>query len=105
MYFYPTGAKMPRNLELFRLRPLSRPNRSDRDRHSLRRNLRPNFCLQAVHFVSLWWDRERDLSWQNLMLVEPSAFMEAVAYHALGKQKKDDCQEDYKQEPSNSEPG
>jgi len=37
--------------------------------------------------------------------VDPSAYTEAVTHHALGKQKKDDCQDDYKQELSNSEPG
>jgi hypothetical protein len=31
--------------------------------------------------------------------------MEAVMHHALGKQKKDNCQDDKKQELSNSEPG
>jgi hypothetical protein len=30
--------------------------------------------------------------------------MEAVMHHALGKQKKDNCQDDKKQELSNSEP-
>jgi hypothetical protein len=37
--------------------------------------------------------------------VKPAAFKEAVMHHALAKQKKDDCQEDYKQELSNSERG
>jgi hypothetical protein len=37
--------------------------------------------------------------------VDPAAFMEAVTHHALAKQKKDDCQDDYKQELSNSERG
>jgi hypothetical protein len=37
--------------------------------------------------------------------VDPAAFMEAVMHHALAKQKKDDCQDDYKQELSNSERG
>ena len=37
--------------------------------------------------------------------VEPAAYMEAVTHHALGEQKKDDCQDDYKQETFNSEPG
>jgi hypothetical protein len=36
---------------------------------------------------------------------DPTACMEAVTHHALGKQKKDDCQKNYKQELSNSEPG
>jgi hypothetical protein len=31
--------------------------------------------------------------------------MEAVTHHAMAKQKKDDCQDDYKQELSNSERG
>ena len=29
--------------------------------------------------------------------------MEAVTHHALGEQEKDDCEDDYKQETSNSE--
>jgi hypothetical protein len=37
--------------------------------------------------------------------VVPAAFMEVVTQHALAKQKKDDCQDDYKQELSNSERG
>jgi hypothetical protein len=28
--------------------------------------------------------------------VDPAALKEAVAHHAMGKQKKDDCQDDYK---------
>ena len=35
--------------------------------------------------------------------VDPAAFMEAVTHHALAKQKKDDCQDNYKHEVSNSE--
>jgi hypothetical protein len=34
--------------------------------------------------------------------VDPAASKEAVTHHALGKEKKDDCQDDYKQELSNS---
>jgi hypothetical protein len=34
-----------------------------------------------------------------------AAFTEVVTHHALGKQKKDDCQDDCKQETPNSEPG
>jgi hypothetical protein len=37
--------------------------------------------------------------------MDPAASTEAMMHHALGKQKKDDCQDDYKQERSNSEPG
>jgi hypothetical protein len=37
--------------------------------------------------------------------VKPAAFKEAVMQHALAKQKKNDCQEDYKQELFNSERG
>jgi hypothetical protein len=37
--------------------------------------------------------------------VKPAAFKKAVMHHALAEQKKDDCQEDYKQELSNSERG
>jgi hypothetical protein len=38
-------------------------------------------------------------------LLDAAPFMEAVAYHALGEQKKDECQDDYKQEVSNPERG
>jgi hypothetical protein len=37
--------------------------------------------------------------------VKPPALKEAVTHHALAKQKKDDCQEDYKEELPNSERG
>jgi hypothetical protein len=37
--------------------------------------------------------------------VVPAALKETVTQHALAKQKKDDCQDDYKQELSNSERG
>jgi hypothetical protein len=37
--------------------------------------------------------------------MEPAAFKEAVTHHALAKQKKDDCQDDYKEELSSSERG
>jgi len=35
--------------------------------------------------------------------VSSAALEEAVSHHAMAKHKKDDCQEDYKQELSNSE--
>jgi len=35
--------------------------------------------------------------------VNPAAAKEAVTHHALGKQKKDNCQDDYKQQPSRPE--
>jgi hypothetical protein len=38
------------------------------------------------------------------MLVAPSSSKEAVAYHVVRKQKKEDCQDDYKQELSNPKP-
>jgi hypothetical protein len=37
--------------------------------------------------------------------VKPAALKEAVTHHAMAKQKKDHCQEDYKEELSNSERG
>ena len=37
--------------------------------------------------------------------VGPAASKEAVTHHALAKQKNDDCQNDYKHDTSNSEPG
>jgi hypothetical protein len=37
--------------------------------------------------------------------VHPFALKEAVTQHGLAKQKKDDWQQDYKQEMSNSERG
>jgi hypothetical protein len=35
--------------------------------------------------------------------VFPATFKEAMMHHALAKQKKDDCQDNYKHELSNSE--
>jgi hypothetical protein len=37
--------------------------------------------------------------------VEPAASKETVAHHILGKQKNSDCQDDYKKQSDNSEPG
>jgi hypothetical protein len=37
--------------------------------------------------------------------VDPAASKETVAHHVLGKQKNYDCQDDYKQQADNSEPG
>jgi hypothetical protein len=37
--------------------------------------------------------------------VDPAASKEAVMHHAVDKEKKDDCQKDYKQELSNPERG
>jgi hypothetical protein len=45
------------------------------------------------------------LSYDGTALVEPAAFVEAVTHHALCKQKKDECQNDYKQQHSNPKPG
>ena len=45
----------------------------------------------------LWYD--------GAVPVDPAASKEAVTHHAMGKQKKDDCQDDYKQELSNPERG
>ncbi len=53
----------------------------------------------------------KDRSHQQLLLpdgavsVKPAALKEAVTHHAVAKEKKDDCQEDYKQEVSHSERG
>jgi hypothetical protein len=38
------------------------------------------------------------------MLVAPASSKEAVTHHALGKQKKEECQDNYKQELSNPQP-
>jgi len=37
--------------------------------------------------------------------VDPAASKEAVMHHAIDKEKKDDCQDDYEQELSNPERG
>jgi len=37
--------------------------------------------------------------------VDPAASKEAVMHHAMDKEKKNDCQDDYKQELSDSERG
>ena len=43
---------------------------------------------------------ERKMLWsEGLVPVNPAAFTEAVAHHALGKQEKSDCQNDKKREP------
>jgi hypothetical protein len=38
------------------------------------------------------------------MLVAPAPSKEAVTHHALGKQKKEECQDNYKQQLSNPQP-
>jgi hypothetical protein len=38
------------------------------------------------------------------MLVAPASSKEAVTHHVVGKQKKEDCQDNYKQEFSNPQP-
>jgi hypothetical protein len=38
------------------------------------------------------------------MLVAPASSEEAVTHHAVGKQKKEECQDNYKQELSNPQP-
>jgi hypothetical protein len=38
------------------------------------------------------------------MLVAPPSSKEAVTHHAVGKQKKEECQDNYKQELSNPQP-
>jgi len=38
------------------------------------------------------------------VLVAPASSKEAVTHHVVGKQKKEDCQDNYKQELSNSQP-
>jgi len=44
------------------------------------------------------------LSYDGTPLVEPAAFVEAVTHHALCKEKKDQCQNDYEQQHSNPKP-
>ena len=38
------------------------------------------------------------------MLVAPASSKKAVTYHAVGKQKEEECQDNYKQELSNPQP-
>jgi hypothetical protein len=38
------------------------------------------------------------------MLVAPASSKEAVTHHAVGKQKKEECQDNYKQELSSPQP-
>jgi hypothetical protein len=38
------------------------------------------------------------------MLVAPASSKKAVTHHAVGKQKKEECQDNYKQELSNPQP-
>jgi hypothetical protein len=65
-------------------------------------------CAGGV--ASLGFMRSRDshffpglLLSDGAVAMKPSALKEAVTHHAVAEQKKDDCQEDYKQEVSNSE--
>jgi hypothetical protein len=51
------------------------------------------------------WNRSGFLLSDGAVPVDPAALKEAVTHHALGKQKKDECQHDYKHETSNSEVG
>jgi hypothetical protein len=37
--------------------------------------------------------------------VDPAASKEAVMHHALDEEKSDDCEDDYKQERTNPDPG
>jgi hypothetical protein len=46
----------------------------------------------------------RPLWSEGAVLVDPAASKETVMHHALGKQKKGNCQDDKKQELSNLEP-
>jgi|ERR1700691_4057755 hypothetical protein len=50
-------------------------------------------------------DKERLLLSDRAVLAFPAALKEAMAHHALSKQKKDDHQDSYKQELPNSEKG
>jgi len=43
--------------------------------------------------------------YEGAVPVDRAASEEAMTHHALGKQKKEDCQDGYKQHPSDSEPG
>jgi hypothetical protein len=38
------------------------------------------------------------------MLIAPASSKEAVTHHAMGKQKKEECQDNYKQELSDPQP-
>src|ERR1700691_3623716 len=41
---------------------------------------------------------------EGAMLVAPSSSKKAVTHHAVGKQKKEECQDNYKQKLSNPQP-
>jgi hypothetical protein len=52
----------------------------------------------AIHLAAsslLWYD--------PAVPIDPAAFMEAVTHHALCEQKKDECQDDYEQQRSDSD--
>jgi hypothetical protein len=53
--------------------------------------------LRPSLFQRLLWS-------ESAVLVDPAASKETVMHHALGKQKKSNCQDDKKQELSNLEP-
>jgi hypothetical protein len=55
-----------------------------------------SFATATKTFQCLLWS-------EGAVSVDPAASKEAVTHHALEKEKKDDCQDDYKQELSNPE--
>ena len=60
--------------------------------------------LEKVVSASIDKDVFQCLLWsESAVPVEPAACMEAVTHHALGKQKEDNCQDDYEQELSYAE--
>jgi hypothetical protein len=71
-------------------------------------------CVYTIHFglaqgVSFRGHRDHDyfqcLLWSDgAVPVDLTASKEAMMHHSLGEQEKEDCQDDYKQELSNSEP-
>jgi hypothetical protein len=58
----------------------------------------------AIIRVPLFEGLASFLGRDGAMLVEPASSEEAVTHHAVGKQKKEECQDNYKQELSNPQP-
>ncbi len=75
---------------------------------SASKNVQQTRCTTPYPGIIWSWDQDvfqSPLLPESAVPVNPAASKEVVTHHALAKQKKDDCQDDYKHETSNSEPG
>ena len=70
-------------------------------RESNRQDMAAQYCVDSQK----WIEKARLLLSDGAVPVFPATLKEAMTHHALPKQKKDDRQDSYKQELSNSEKG